>query len=122
MRCLGHADFSFEVKRSLWASDGAVLLVDATQGPQAQTFSHLQKALDRNLPLVAAINKACFASAHFDIAPAAANGLLAAASCPFSVLAILSRAVIRFFQPLEFGGVYIHLRLTWRSLMSKLPS
>lgn len=54
----GHADFSFEVKRSLFASDGCVLLVDASQGPQAQTYAHLQKALDRGLPIVAALNKA----------------------------------------------------------------
>ena len=56
--CAGHADFSFEVKRSLCASDGCVLLVDASQGPQAQTFSHLQKAIDRGLPIIAALNKA----------------------------------------------------------------
>lgn len=54
---LGHADFSFEVKRSLVASDGCVLLVDASQGPQAQTYAHLQKALDRGLPVIAALNK-----------------------------------------------------------------
>ncbi|XP_026190352.1 uncharacterized protein LOC34619235 [Cyclospora cayetanensis] len=53
----GHADFSFEVKRSLCASDGCVLLVDASQGPQAQTFSHLQKARDRGLPIIPVLNK-----------------------------------------------------------------
>ncbi|KAL8442389.1 hypothetical protein Emed_007301 [Eimeria media] len=53
----GHADFSFEVKRSLYASDGCVLLVDASQGPQAQTYAHLQKARDRGLPVIAALNK-----------------------------------------------------------------
>ncbi|KAL8434902.1 hypothetical protein Efla_000713 [Eimeria flavescens] len=47
----GHADFSFEVKRSLFASDGCVLLVDASQGPQAQTYAHLQKAKERGLPV-----------------------------------------------------------------------
>ncbi|KAL8428508.1 hypothetical protein ACSSS7_007173 [Eimeria intestinalis] len=52
-----HADFSFEVKRSLYASDGCVLLVDASQGPQAQTYAHLQKARDRGLPVIAALNK-----------------------------------------------------------------
>ncbi len=53
----GHVDFSYEVSRSLAASEGAVLLVDATQGVQAQTISTVYKALENNLDLIPVINK-----------------------------------------------------------------
>ncbi|GAA5969758.1 hypothetical protein JCM11641_008033 [Rhodosporidiobolus odoratus] len=53
----GHVDFSSEVLRSLLASQGAVLLVDAAQGVQAQTLSVLDEALARGLTVVGAVNK-----------------------------------------------------------------
>lgn len=53
----GHVDFSYEVSRSLAAVDGAILLVDATQGVQAQTLSNLELARKENLEIIAAINK-----------------------------------------------------------------
>lgn len=53
----GHADFSYEVSRSLAACEGALLLVDATQGVQAQTLSHLEKARDLGLTVIGVINK-----------------------------------------------------------------
>lgn len=53
----GHVDFSYEVSRSLAACEGALLLVDATQGPQAQTVAHLEKAWDLNLSIIGVINK-----------------------------------------------------------------
>jgi GTP-binding protein LepA len=53
----GHVDFSYEVSRSLAAVEGAVLLVDATQGIQAQTLSHGLAALEQNLTLIPVINK-----------------------------------------------------------------
>jgi GTP-binding protein LepA len=53
----GHADFSYEVSRSLAACEGALLLVDATQGVQAQTLSHLETARELGLTVVGAINK-----------------------------------------------------------------
>ncbi|AIS09847.1 Translation elongation factor LepA [Lactobacillus sp. wkB8] len=53
----GHVDFSYEVSKSLAASDGAILLVDATQGVQAQTVANLRLALKHNLTIIPAINK-----------------------------------------------------------------
>ena len=53
----GHVDFSYEVRRALQACEGAVLVVDATQGIQAQTMAHLFAALDLNLTIVPVINK-----------------------------------------------------------------
>ena len=53
----GHVDFSYEVSRSLAAVEGCVLLVDATQGIQAQTLAHGLAALEQNLTLIPVINK-----------------------------------------------------------------
>lgn len=53
----GHVDFSYEVERSLAACEGAILLVDATQGVQAQTLSHFRKAEKLELTVIVAINK-----------------------------------------------------------------
>lgn len=53
----GHVDFAYEVSRALAAVEGAILLVDGTQGIQAQTLSNLQLAKEQNLKIVGAINK-----------------------------------------------------------------
>jgi len=63
----GHVDFSYEVSRTLAACEGAILLVDATQGIQAQTVAHYKEALKETLTLIPVINKIDLPNAQAEI-------------------------------------------------------
>ncbi len=73
----GHVDFSYEVSRALQACEGAVLVVDASQGIQAQTMAHLFTALEQELTIVPVLNKIDLPAAMPDEIAQEVEGLLA---------------------------------------------
>jgi GTP-binding protein LepA len=85
----GHVDFSYEVSRSLAACEGAVLLVDAAQGIEAQTLANLYLALDADLALIPALNKIDLPAADPDKYAAEIAGLIG--SDPADILRVSAK-------------------------------
>jgi len=103
----GHVDFTYEVSRSLAACDGALLVVDAAQGVEAQTVAHVQTAIDNNLEVLSVINKIDLPSAEPErvkheiedvIGIDASHAILASAKEGIGTKEILE-AIVNYFPP-----------------------
>ena len=81
----GHVDFSYEVRRSLSACEGALVLVDATQGVQAQTLANVRTAFEQNLVLIPVLNKIDLPSAEPDHVATQIRNLLKINTTPLCV-------------------------------------
>ncbi len=95
----GHVDFSYEVSRALMACEGALLVVDATQGIEAQTLANLYLALDADLVIVPVINKIDLPSARVDEVAEDIHNLLGIE--PEKILRISAKEGINVEQVLE---------------------
>ena len=98
----GHVDFTYEVSRSLAACEGALLIVDATQGVEAQTLANMYLAIDNDLAIIPVINKIDLQSAMIDVCKKEIkdrlgldgdNAILASAKTGENVKEILERIV-----------------------------
>ena len=95
----GHVDFGYEVSRALNACEGALLVVDATQGIEAQTLANLYAALEADLEIIPVINKIDLASAHPDEVAEDISSLLGVP--PGSVIRISAKMGINITEVLE---------------------
>ena len=94
----GHVDFSHEVRRSLMACEGALIVVDASQGVEAQTVANLYMALEHNLELLPIINKIDLPSADIERAQEAIDAELGLD--PFTAIPISAKNGINIEQVL----------------------
>ncbi|MDP3964848.1 MAG: translation elongation factor 4 [bacterium] len=95
----GHVDFSYEVSRTLAAVEGAILLVDATQGIEAQTLSHLYLAVEEDLTIIPVINKIDLPNANPDRVAADLEKLLGVKK--EEIIAISAKTGLNVDQVLE---------------------
>lgn len=104
----GHVDFTYEVSRSLSACEGALLIVDAAQGVQAQSLANVHLAIERDLEIIPILNKIDLASADPDNVKAqiediigieAQNAVLCSAKTGEGVDLILERIILEFPAP-----------------------
>lgn len=133
----GHVDFSYEVSRAIASCEGALLLIDATQGVESQTVSNMYLALEQNLAIVPVINKIDLASADVegvkkqidhDLGLDSADAQLVSAKTGQGVDELLEAIVTKFPAPEgdvnaplqalifdchydEYRGVVVHVRI-----------
>ena len=106
----GHVDFAYEVSRSLAACEGAILVVDASQGVEAQTLANVYQALDNNLEILPVLNKVDLPSADEDrvkkqiedvIGLDASDAVGVSAKTGLNVEAVLEAIVTRLPPPIR---------------------
>ncbi len=105
----GHVDFSYEVSRSLCACEGAILVVDASQGVEAQTLANVYMALEQNLEVVSVLNKIDLPNAEpervrreiEDVIGLDTEGLIAASAKKGTGVGEILEAVVRKIPPPE---------------------
>ncbi len=105
----GHVDFSYEVSRSLCACEGAILVVDASQGVEAQTLANVYMALEQNLEVVPVLNKIDLPNAEpervrreiEDVIGLDTQGIIAASAKKGTGVAEILEAVVRAVPPPE---------------------
>ncbi len=104
----GHVDFTYEVSRALKACEGAILVVDAAQGIEAQTISNLYLAMENDLEIIPVLNKVDLPGAHPEIVAQSIEGLIGepaedilhiSAKSELGVHALLERIVERIPPP-----------------------
>ncbi|MES2344513.1 MAG: translation elongation factor 4 [Chlamydiota bacterium] len=141
----GHVDFSYEVSRSLSACEGALLVVDAVQGVQAQSLANVHLAIERNLEIVPILNKIDLPSADIEgvkqqiedvIGLDTSNAVLASAKTGVGIKEILERILIDVPPPKEpedtilralvfdshydtYRGVMVYVRIISGSIAKK---
>ncbi|AJC49650.1 elongation factor 4 [Mycoplasma flocculare] len=107
----GHVDFTYEVSRSLAATEGALLLVDASQGIQAQTLANVYLALENNLEIIPIINKIDLPSANVEkvkaeientIGISAENAILISAKNGIGIQEVLD-AIVKLIPPPKYS-------------------
>ncbi|MCI0382685.1 MAG: translation elongation factor 4 [Chlamydiae bacterium] len=112
----GHVDFSYEVSRSLAACEGALLVVDAVQGVQAQTLANVYLAIERGLEIVPVINKIDLSAADPEgvkqqiedvIGLDTSHAILASAKTGIGIKEIIERIIIAVPPPKEFPGNFL---------------
>ena len=111
----GHVDFSYEVSRSLQACEGAILVVDAAQGVEAQTVSNTYLAMENNLEIIPVLNKIEMPNADIDevsqqieeiLAIDATDALQVSAKTGFGVEDVLEAVIKRFPAPTPSSDSY----------------